>query len=99
MSANNSQQSSSLSTCAPGFNPRGLLTGPGVRGPIGPMESLSRTTVAMAEGSYMSDNVFVTLCGDRISRPHGHCLPQGRMGATPYPTIQEVGEQSELSFK
>ena len=99
MSADNVQQSSGLSARAPGFNPRGGLTGPGV-GPA-PVTVVpgSGTTVALAEGGFMRDNVFVTLLGDRISRPHGRRPPQGCLGATPYPTVQEVGEQSELGFK
>ena len=99
MSFNNAQQSSGLSARAPGFNPRGGLTGPGV-GPA-PVTVVpgSGTTVALAEGGFMRDNVFVTLSGDRISRPHGRHPPQGRLGATPYPSVQEVGEQLELGFK
>ena len=99
MSSNNTQQSSGLSARAPGFNPRSGLTGPGV-GPA-PVTVVpgSGTTVALAEGGFMRDNVFVTLSGDRISRPHGRRPLQGRLGATPYPSVQEVGEQSELGFK
>ena len=99
MSSYNAQQSSSLSARAPGFNPRSGLTGPGV-GPA-PITVVpgSGMMVALAEGGFMRDNVFVMLLGDRISRPHGHRPPQGRLGATPYPSVQEVGEQSELGFK
>ena len=95
----NAQQSSGLSARAPGFNPRSGLIGPGVNpAPVSVVPG-SGTTVALAEGGFMRDNVFVTLSGDRISRPHGRRPPQGRLGATPYPNVQEVGEQSELGFK
>ena len=99
MSSNNGQQSSGLSTCAPGFNPRSSVNAIGAGSAPIPVVPGSGTTVALAEGNFMRDNVFVTLSGDWISRPHGRRPPQGRMGATPYPTVQEVGEQSELGFK
>ena len=99
MSSYDAQQSSGLSARAPGFNPRGGLTGPGVNPtPITVVPS-SGTTVALAKGGFMRDNVFVMLSGDRISRPHGRRPLQGHLGATPYPSVQEVGEQSELGFK
>ena len=99
MSSNNAQQSSGLSAGAPGFNPRsGLTSARAGPAPVAVVPG-SGTTIAMAEGGFMRDNAFVTLLGDRISRPHGHRPPQGCLGATPYPTIQEVGEESELGFK
>ena len=99
MSTNNVQQSSGLSTCAPGFNPSGHLTGPGMPARGLDVESTSQTTVAVAQGGYMSNNVFVTTRGDRIGRPHGHRPVHGHTGPTPYSTVQEVGEQSVCSFK
>ena len=99
MSSYNAQQSAGLSARAPGFNPRGGLTSTGANpAPITVVPG-SGTTVALAEGGLMKDNVFVTLSADRISRPHGRHPPQGRLGATPYPSVQEVGEQLELGFK
>ena len=99
MSSNNTQQPSNLSARAPGFNPRGGFTG--TRASPAPVTVVpnSGTTVALAEGDFIRDNVFVTLLGDRISRPHGRRPLQGRLGATPYPSVQEVGEQLELGFK
>ena len=99
MSADNSQQSSGLSARAPGFNPSSNLIGPGMPNRGVDVESASRSTVAVAQGGFMMNGVFVTTRGDRISRPHGRRPPQGRLGATPYPSVQEVGEQSELGFK
>ena len=63
------------------------------------VESASRSTVAVAQGGYMSDGVFVTIRGDRISHPHGRHPTYGRTGPSPYPTVQEVGEQSVCGFK
>ena len=99
MSTNNTQPSSSLSAHAPGFNPGGRLTGPVVPPSSLNVESTSRTTVAMAQGGYMNSNVFITTRGDRIGRPHGHRPVHGRTGPTPYPSVQEVGEQSVCGFK
>ena len=99
MSANNVQQSSGLSTRAPGFNPSGHLTGPGMPACGLNVESTSQMTVAVAQGGYMSNNVFVTTRGDRIGHLHGHRPVHGRTGPTPYPTVQEVGEQPVCGFK
>ena len=99
MSSNNSQSSSSLSPSAPGFNPSGNLTGPGVPNRGLDVESASRSTVAVAQGGYMRDGVFITTRGDRIGRPHGRRPVYGRTGPSPYPTVQEVGEQSVCGFK
>ena len=63
------------------------------------VESTSRSTVAVAQGGYMSNGVFITTRGDRIGRPHGRRPVHGRTGPSPYPTVQEVGEQSVCGFK
>ena len=63
------------------------------------VESASRMTVAVAQGGFMSNNMFITARGDRIGCPHG-CRPvQGCIGPLPYPTVQQVGEQSVCGFK
>ena len=99
MSADNAQQSSGLSASATGFNPSSNLIGPGVPDRGLNVESASRSTVAVAQGGYMRDGVFIITRGDRIGRPHGRCPVHGRTGPSPYPTVQEVGEQSVYSFK
>ena len=99
MSFDNAQQSSGLSAHAPGFNPSHYLTGPGMPDRGVNVESASRSTVAVAQGGYMMNGVFITTRGDRISRPHGHRPAQGHTGPTPYPTVQEVGEQLVCGFK
>ena len=99
MSTNNSPQSSGLSACAPGLNPSGNLVGHGMPARVFNVESASRSTVAVAQGGYISNRVFVTTRGDRIGRLHGRSPLHGRTGPTPYPTVQEVGEQSVCSFK
>ena len=99
MSADNAQQSSSLSARAPGFNPSGNLVGPGMPARGVDVESTSRSTIAVAQGGYMMNGVFVTTRGDMIGRPHGRRPVHGRTGPIPYPTVQEVGEQSVCGFK
>ena len=63
------------------------------------VESASQSTVAMAQGGYMTNGIFVTTRGDRIGRPHRRRPLHGRTGPSPYPTVQEVGEQSVCGFK
>ena len=99
MSANNSQQPSSLSTSAPSFNPGGPVTDRRMPDRGVDVESISLLTVAVAQGSYMRDEVFITTRGDRIGCPHGRCPVHGRTGPSPYPTVQEVGEQLVCGFK
>ena len=99
MSANNYQSPSGLSASATGFNPSSDLIGPGMPPRGIDVESTSRSTVAVAQGGYMMNGVFVTTRGDRISRPHGRRPVHGRTGPSPYPTVQEVGEQSVCGFK
>ena len=91
MSFNNAQQSSGLPTRAPGVNPSSHLVGPGIPDRGVDVESASRSTVAVAQGGYMMNGVFITSRGDRISRPHGRRPAQGHTGPSPYPTVQEVG--------
>ena len=99
MSFNNAQQPSGLPARAPGFNPSSHLVGPGMPDRGVDVESAHRSTVAVAQGGYMMNGVFVTTRGDHISRPHGCRLAQGRTGPDPYPTVQEVGEQLVCGFK
>ena len=99
MSSNNTQQSSILSPRAPGFNPSGPVTDRGVPDRGVNVESASGSTVAVAQGGYMRDGVFITTRGDRIGRPHGRRPVHGRTGPSPYPTAQEVGEQLVCGFK
>ena len=99
MSINNTQQPYHLSAHAPGFNPSGHLTGPGMPDRGVNVESASRSTVAVAQGGYMSNGVFVTTRGDWIGRPHGHRPVHGHTGPMPYLTVQEVDEQLVCGFK
>ena len=64
MSTNNAQQSTGLFASAPGFNPSGHLAGPGVPSRGLAVDSMSQSTVAVAQGGYMSNNVFITTRGD-----------------------------------
>ena len=99
MSANNTQHSSNLSARAPRFNPSSDPVGARMPDHGVNVESLSRLTVAMAQGGYMMNGVFITTRGDRIGRLHGRRPIHGRTGPSPYPTVQEVGEQSVCGFK
>ena len=99
MSADNVQRSSSLSACAPSFDSSGPVTDRRMPNRGVDVELASRTTVAMAQGGYMRDRVFITTRGDRIGRLHGRRPVHGHSGPSPYPTVQEVGEQSVCGFK
>ena len=63
-----------------GFDPRPPHFTP--RGPVGPLpvDALGRSARAIQEGGEMRGNTFVTSRGDQISRPHGCCPQQGRLG-------------------
>ena len=92
MSTNSMQQQQPQSAAAtPGSDPRSPRFTP--RGPSGPLpvDALGRSARALQEGGEMRGNMFVTTRGDQISRPHGHCPQQGRIGG-PYPRIDEVSE-------
>ena len=92
MSSNNLQQQQpqqpfgtpSLDPRSPHFTPRGPS------GPL-PVDALGRSTRAVQEGGEMMGNMFVTMRGDHISRPHGRRPQQGRIGGL-YPRIDEVSE-------
>ena len=99
MSSDNAQPSSGLSAGASSFNPGSPAIDRGMPNRGVNVESASRSTVAMAQGGFMMNGVFITTRGDHISRPHGRRPAQGRSGPGPYPTVQEVGEQSVCGFK
>ena len=63
------------------------------RGPVGPLpvDALGRSTRSVQEGGEMRGNMFITMRGDQISRPHGRHPQHGRIGG-PYPKIDEVSE-------
>ena len=75
----------------PGLDPRSPRFAP--RGPVGPLpvDALGRLARSVQEGGEMRGNTFVTTRGNLISRPHGRCPPQGRIGG-PYPRIDEVSK-------
>ena len=92
MSANSLQQQQPQSAnTAPSFDPRSPRFTP--RGPVGPLpvDALGRSTQSVQEGGEMRGNMFVTMRGDHISRPHGRRPPHGRIGG-PYPKIDEVSD-------
>ena len=92
MSSNNMQQQQPQQPLGPpGLNPVSSSFIP--RGPVGPLpvDALGRSSQSVQEGGEMRGNMFVTTRGDHISRPHGRCPQQGRIGG-PYPRIDEVSK-------
>ena len=85
------QQQPQSATATPSPDPRSPHFTP--RGPVGPLpvDALGRSTRVIQEGGEMRGNMFVTMRGDQISRPHGRHPQQGQIGG-PYPNIDEVSE-------
>ena len=66
MSANNAQQSSGLSARTPRFDPSGPATDRGTPDRGVNVESISQSTVVVAQGGYMMNGVFITTRGDHM---------------------------------
>ena len=92
MSANSMQQQQPQQPIGPPrLDPRSPRFAPiGPTGPL-PVDALGHSAQAIQERGEMRGNMFVTTRGDQISRPHGHCPQQGRIGG-PYPGIDEVSK-------
>ena len=81
---------------------RGGLSGPGIPGSspmVLPIDRQNSSARSREDGGEMVGPTFVTIRGDRISRPHGRRPQLSRIGAGPYPPIEQVGEGLELGFK
>ena len=92
MSSNSLQQQQPQSAAAtPRLDPRSPRLAP--RGPVGPLpvDALGCSSRSIQEGGEMRGNMFVTVRGDQISRPHGRRPQHGWIGG-PYPKIDEVSE-------